>query len=693
MADSETPIAMPDSPQLSEVSLTEPPSPSSSMKPAQETLEAENNVLIDKYVEACQKGDMVTVKELIVSHAVEIGQDVDRNGVSGLHWAAINNRLTVVKYLVENGAQVDKEGGEIVATPLHWACRYGLVYIVDYLLKQGADPLKGDSQGYNALHLAVHSSNIMLIIYMIVTCEADVNVPDPNGRTALHWAAYQGDALSVDVLLKFKASVRSVDSQGFTPMHWALIRGQKDCLRRLIEEGSDLSATNYENKTCFDVATDMNNTSTLQDALYEAGFQPTGEPLKRYLDEKQAKAITFFYPYVVMGVIMKIVGESHPLVSLLCCSAIFFISQKLLKKYLFPCYIRTDNAMVNSPLFAGIFSGSAFWIILVWLTTLLPYTALEAPFTNLVFLLATASTLYFFQRSMFKDPGIIEPLDSHKDIQLIIQSLLETGKYDAKHFCINTFNRKPLRSKYSYFSKNLIARWDHTCPWVYNDIGVRNHKMFIFFVVSLEVSIIAALILIFEMFDKLDDDDLKCSLLDDELCSGLTYTPFTFVLGVWTLFQGLWLTFLLFSQFFQITKGVTTLELSNLTKYADSTNPNPHYSSVPAEMAGSEEGPIISRGQKKCWSTFCLVTGLDQFLIALKQTIGIKDSSTVYGIPTDYGVKMNCTDFWFATGDDHLKFRNFLKTPVKGEANLDGVPVDYYKLYELPPKHPTYDTV
>jgi palmitoyltransferase len=682
--------------EAQEEPLIEPPSPTSSLKPAQETINAENDFLIEKYVEACQKGDIVTVKELIETDAVELGNDVDSKGVSGLHWAAINNRLSIVKYLVEKGAEVDKEGGEIVATPLHWACRYGLVYIVDYLLKKGADPSKADSQGYNALHLAVHSSNIMLIIYILVTCEIDIDVKDPNGRTALHWASYQGDALSVDVLLKFRASVKAVDSQGFIPLHWALIRGQKDCLRRLIEEGSDPEAKTSENKTCFDVAADMNNIGAFKQALFEAGFLPNGEPLKKYFDEKWAKVITFFYPYLVLGVLMKIIAESHVLVSLVAVLATFFISLKLLKNYLLPCYIRSSHPFLNSPLLAGVFSGSAFWIAIVWITTLLPKTLTEAPLTNLIFLISTSSTIYSFQRSMFKDPGVIEAPDTPKEIESAIQELLSTGKYDAKHFCINTFNRKPLRSKYSQFSKKLIARFDHTCPWVYNDVGLRNHKIFVFFVISLEISIISTLALMLELFDVLEDDDLQCAILESELCAGLTYAPFIFVLGCWTAFQGLWLTFLLFSQCFQITKGVTTLELSNLTKFNDGSNRNSDYSSAPAELLGTDTLDLDRSGnrpQKKCWTTMCLLLGLDQFAIALKQTLGIKDSSTGIEIPADYGIKQNCLDFWLAPGEDSLKFRNLFKMPVKGEANLNGVPVDYYTLYKLPPKRPTYEAV
>lgn len=57
---------------------------------------------------------------------VEAGYDVnqpDNETVTLLHWAAINNRLDIIRYYVSKGAIVDAVGGELLATPLHWATR------------------------------------------------------------------------------------------------------------------------------------------------------------------------------------------------------------------------------------------------------------------------------------------------------------------------------------------------------------------------------------------------------------------------------------------------------------------------------------------------------------------------------------------------------------------------------------------
>jgi palmitoyltransferase len=49
--------------------------------------------------------------------------DVDKDGATGLHYAALANNDVCVKYLIDRGATIDAAAGELKATPLHWASR------------------------------------------------------------------------------------------------------------------------------------------------------------------------------------------------------------------------------------------------------------------------------------------------------------------------------------------------------------------------------------------------------------------------------------------------------------------------------------------------------------------------------------------------------------------------------------------
>lgn len=102
-----------------------------------------------------QRGMLEPIRELVESKGVDVNH-TDKDNITCLHWAAINNRLPLVKsvsekggsgeggragrwvdawcrarllilgifrYLLSKGAKVDSPGGELVATPLQWAVR------------------------------------------------------------------------------------------------------------------------------------------------------------------------------------------------------------------------------------------------------------------------------------------------------------------------------------------------------------------------------------------------------------------------------------------------------------------------------------------------------------------------------------------------------------------------------------------
>ncbi|KAJ3809040.1 ankyrin repeat-containing domain protein, partial [Lentinula aff. lateritia] len=186
---------------------------------------------------AAQRGDLSLLHALFAqgAHAT----DRDSQNITALHWASINAHLHICRELLERGAEVDARGGDLDATPMQWAARNGYLYVVKLLLEWGADPTLKDGQGYNALHLITHSSAVMPLLYLLQQRKVDVDSVDLQGHTALMWAAYQGDAVSVDVLLKHGADVTTKDEGGLTPLHWAVVRGNKAVIKKLLESGAD----------------------------------------------------------------------------------------------------------------------------------------------------------------------------------------------------------------------------------------------------------------------------------------------------------------------------------------------------------------------------------------------------------------------------------------------------------------------
>ncbi|OBA18025.1 hypothetical protein METBIDRAFT_33774 [Metschnikowia bicuspidata var. bicuspidata NRRL YB-4993] len=691
--------------------------PGGDCEPLQEPSEEEANPVLAQYMAACQNGDLAVVTDLISLGKVR-AQDTFSEGVTGLHWAAINNRLQVVKFLVENPysrSDPNALGGTLAASPLHWACRNGLVYVVDYFLSHtNADPTLTDSQKYNVLHLAVHSSNIMLVVYILLKCvmiDKSIYIDEPENIqcTALHWAAYQGDILTVNALLKYGADVLKIDQSQMTPLHWAFMRGYKSVLATLLDAGSDIFYVNDKNRDSFGVAEDMNCGATWSQILKEADRNPKKEwALNTHaVSPKTAKIVTFLTPYMTLPLVFHMCSfnAGYAIPKLFFSALVFAASIFFLLKLVIPVYLRKDKALFQTPYLAGLFSATATWAIVTWFFVELPKLWLRSFFTNVVFTMASAAFIYCFFKAMTINPGVVPVPSDPRVIFNDIKELVSLGHFDTEHFCVNTFTRRPLRSKYSHTSNTLVARFDHYCPWVYNDIGVRNHKLFITFVYCLSAAVVLFSVLTVEYFEVYaeeagytSDFEDSCLFLSEEMCVAYMNKPFIFNLMIWCWMQGIWIAFLCVVQTFQIGKGLTTWEFSSLDKRM--SNPAFNHSTVPGDFQGpngaqSNAGNSANHGHKhqSGLGTCMKLLGIDQFTMALRAGLLLllkksthTDSYTSiesFDIPTDFGWKQNWLDFWFI-GD--IKWRNVFFLPIEGENNLNGQVVDYYKLYEFPPK-------
>jgi ankyrin repeat protein len=98
----------------------------------------------------------------------------------------------------------------------------------------------------------------------LLTQKADVNVPQADGATALHWAVYRDDVAAVDLLIKAGANAKAVNSFGSTPLSLAAENGDPAIVQRLLDAGADANERMGNSDTVLMMASRTGNLATMK---------------------------------------------------------------------------------------------------------------------------------------------------------------------------------------------------------------------------------------------------------------------------------------------------------------------------------------------------------------------------------------------------------------------------------------------
>ncbi len=89
----------------------------------------------------------------------------------------------------------------------------------------------------------------MVTVRALVQKKADVNAPQPDGATAIQWAAYRNDLAMADILIAAGANVKTPNHDGATALYLASIAGSAPMLNKLLNAGADPNELGPEGET------------------------------------------------------------------------------------------------------------------------------------------------------------------------------------------------------------------------------------------------------------------------------------------------------------------------------------------------------------------------------------------------------------------------------------------------------------
>ncbi|XP_063718896.1 inversin-like isoform X3 [Symsagittifera roscoffensis] len=148
----------------------------------------------------------------------------DSLGRTPLMYCVLGNKVDCAEYLIKSTKANVNASDNLGRTALHWAANKEHHKMLKLLIqKGGADCRAKDRDGLTPFHMCMKNRNSKSTALMMKNLNAnDLEEQDNYKRTALHLAAMYGSYDQVQMLLQRDANVGIPDGEGKTPLHWAI---------------------------------------------------------------------------------------------------------------------------------------------------------------------------------------------------------------------------------------------------------------------------------------------------------------------------------------------------------------------------------------------------------------------------------------------------------------------------------------
>ena len=220
--------------------------------------------------------------------------EVDANGWTDLHWAAVLNMPRLAELLLDKGASVDHRlkddelafSGQLHVildrvvghlgyrdeysiwkrngySALHIAAMTNAIETAEVLIAHGADVNFRDIWLNTPSHYASWYGTFEMV-QLFLDHGADVHAKSEGDTTLLHGAAGSGFPRTVELLIAHGANVNAQTEFNDTPLHYTVWQDSTETVELLIAHGANVNARNTSNDTPLHLAAWFNSTETVE---------------------------------------------------------------------------------------------------------------------------------------------------------------------------------------------------------------------------------------------------------------------------------------------------------------------------------------------------------------------------------------------------------------------------------------------
>jgi ankyrin repeat protein len=131
------------------------------------------------------------------------------------------------------------------------------------LVAGGGNPNQADEQSRTALHYAAMNGNLT-IVAILIKASAKLDVKDKLGNTPLHLAADRSQTEAVQLLLDVGAPVDPENRNGMTPLMIAANRGNIQIVQVLLAKGASVTKTDFTGRDAAGWAAESHRPAVVQ---------------------------------------------------------------------------------------------------------------------------------------------------------------------------------------------------------------------------------------------------------------------------------------------------------------------------------------------------------------------------------------------------------------------------------------------